>query len=55
MYCSNRIGVGKVVPKLPEGCTSKTVGGVEYHECGGNYYRAAFQENNLVYVTTAPP
>ena len=47
--------VGKVVPKLPEGCTSKTVGGVEYHECGGNYYRAAFQENNLVYVTTAPP
>ncbi len=47
--------VGKVVPKLPEGCTSKTVGGVEYHECGGNYFRAAFQENNLVYVTTAPP
>ena len=47
--------VGTVVPKLPEGCTSKTVGGVEYHECGGNYYRAAFQENNLVYVTTAPP
>ena len=47
--------VGTVVPKLPEGCTSKTVGGVEYHECGGNYFRAAFQENNLVYVTTAPP
>ena len=47
--------VGTVVQKLPDGCTSKTVGGVEYHECGGNYYRAAFQENNLVYVTTAPP
>ena len=47
--------VGTVVPKLPEGCTSKTIGGVEYHECGGNYFRAAFQENNLVYVTTVPP
>ncbi|MEE8573629.1 MAG: hypothetical protein V3T20_10210 [Gemmatimonadota bacterium] len=47
--------VGTVVQKLPDGCTSKTVGGVEYHQCGGNYYRAAFQENNLVYVTTAPP
>jgi len=47
--------VGKVVPKLPEGCASMPVGDVEYHYCGGNYYRAAFQENNLVYVTTAPP
>ncbi len=47
--------VGTVVQKLPEGCTSQASGGVEYHNCGGNYYRAAFQENNLVYVTTAPP
>ena len=46
---------GTVVPKLPEGCTSKPVGGVQYYNCGGNYYRAAFQENTLVYVTTAPP
>ena len=47
--------VGTVVPKLPEGCTSKSVDSVQYYQCGGNYYRAAFQENNLVYVTTAPP
>ncbi len=47
--------VGKVVPKLPAGCASMPVGDVEYHYCGGNYYRAAFQENTLVYVTTAPP
>jgi hypothetical protein len=47
--------VGTVVSKLPEGCTSKPVGGVQYYQCGGNYYRSAFQENTLVYVTTAPP
>lgn len=46
---------GTVVSTLPDGCTSKTVSGVEYHECGANTYRAAFQGNNLVYVTTAPP
>jgi hypothetical protein len=47
--------VGTVVQKLPDGCTSQASGGVEYHNCGGNYYRTAFQGNNLVYVTTAPP
>ncbi len=47
--------VGTVVRKLPEGCASMPVGDVAYHYCGGNYYRAAFQENTLVYVTTAPP
>ncbi len=47
--------VGTVVSKLPDGCTSKPVGGVQYYNCGGNYYRSAFQENTLVYVTTAPP
>ncbi len=46
---------GTVVQKLPDGCTSQASGGVQYYNCGGNYYRAAFQENNLVYVTTAPP
>jgi hypothetical protein len=46
---------GTVVQKLPDGCTSQASGGVEYYNCGGNYYRAAFQDNNLVYVTTAPP
>ena len=29
-------------------------GGVDYYKCGVNYYRAAFQGNNLVYVTTKP-
>jgi hypothetical protein len=47
--------LGSVVATLPAGCTPTPVGGVEYYHCGGNFYRAAFQGNNLVYVTTAQP
>ena len=46
--------LGTVVRTLPAGCPSATVAGVEYYHCGGNYYRAAFEGNNLVYVTTQP-
>ena len=46
--------MGTVVRALPAGCPSATVAGVEYYHCGGNYYRAAFEGNNLVYVTTQP-
>jgi hypothetical protein len=42
--------VGAVVATLPAGCKPETKNGVEYHNCGGVYYRAAFQGNNLVYV-----
>lgn len=41
---------GAVVNALPAGCKPETRGGVEYQNCGGVYYRAAFQGNNLVYV-----
>lgn len=44
--------LGTVVSALPPGCTSTPVGGVEYYYCGGNFYRAVFQGNSLVYVTT---
>jgi hypothetical protein len=27
---------------------------VDYYYCGGNFYRAVFQGNNLVYVTAQP-
>ena len=47
--------LGTIVAALPPGCTSTPVGGVEYYYCGANFYRAAFQGNNLVYVTTAQP
>ena len=46
--------LGTVVSSLPAGCTSTPVGGVNYYYCAGNFYRATFQGNNLVYVTTKP-
>jgi len=46
--------LGTVVQALPSGCTSTPVGGVEYYYCGGNFYRAVFQGNQLVYVTAKP-
>jgi len=42
--------VGAVVNALPAGCKPGTKNGVEVQNCGGVYYRAAFQGNNLVYV-----
>lgn len=42
--------VGAVVNALPAGCKPETRNGVEMQNCGGVYYRAAFQGNNLVYV-----
>jgi hypothetical protein len=42
--------VGTVVNALPAGCKPETRSGVEYQNCGGVYYRSAFQGNNLVYV-----
>lgn len=46
--------LGTVVSALPAGCVATPVGGVEYYYCGGNFYRAAFQGNKLVYVTAKP-
>jgi hypothetical protein len=46
--------IGTVVSTLPAGCTPVAVGNVEYQHCGVDYYRTAFQGNNLVYVTTQP-
>lgn len=46
--------LGTVVPALPAGCSQMSSGGVEYYYCGGNFYRAVFQGNNLVYVTAKP-
>ena len=46
--------LGTVVAALPAGCVSTPVGGVEYYYCGGNFYRAVFQGNQLVYVTAKP-
>jgi hypothetical protein len=46
--------VGTMVPSLPPGCTSTVIGGVNYFQCAGVYYRAGFQGNNVVYIVSAP-
>lgn len=46
--------LGTVVSSLPAGCTSTPVDGVNYYYCSGNFYKAVFQGNNLVYVTAKP-
>ena len=49
-----KLPLGTVVSALPEGCVPTPVGEVEYYYCGGNFYRAVFQGNQLVYVTAQP-
>ena len=51
---SGALPEGTVVKDPPEGCTKQVVNGVEYQFDGTNYYRAAFQGSELVYVTTNP-
>jgi hypothetical protein len=46
--------VGSSVAALPPGCVSAPKGGVQYFNCGGVFYRPAFQSNNLVYVVVQP-
>jgi hypothetical protein len=46
--------IGTIVSTLPAGCVAAPIGGVEYNNCAGVYYRAAFQGNNLVYVVQQP-
>jgi hypothetical protein len=46
--------IGTMVPSLPPGCASTVIGGVSYFQCGGVYYRAGFQGNNIVYIVSAP-
>jgi hypothetical protein len=49
------VPVGTVVMALPPGCVATPIGGVQYYNCApGVYYRAAFQGNNLVYVSAQP-
>jgi hypothetical protein len=46
--------IGTIVSALPSGCSAITMSGVQYNNCGGVYYRSAFQGNNLVYVVSQP-
>ncbi len=46
--------LGTVVPALPAGCSPAPAGGVQYYQCGGNFYQAVFEGSTLKYVTTKP-
>ena len=46
--------LGTMVPNLPPGCQSVVIGGVNYFNCNGVYYRAGFQGNNIVYIVSQP-
>ena len=48
------VPIGTVVQALPPGCVPAPIRGVAYQDCGGTFYRAAFQGNNLVYVVSQP-
>ena len=52
---SPTVPVGTVVQALPAGCTTVAVSGVNYSDCGGVFYKTAFQGNNLVYVVVDKP
>jgi hypothetical protein len=48
------VPVGTIVPALPSGCNSVVIGGANYFNCAGVYYRPGFQGNNIVYIVSAP-
>jgi len=52
---ASAVPVGTVVQQLPAGCVNVTVGNTSYSDCGGVFYRSAFQGNTLVYVVVEKP
>lgn len=52
---ASAVPIGTVVQALPGGCASVVVSGANYSNCGGVFYKAAFQGNNLVYVVVENP
>ena len=51
---SSALPIGTMVPSLPPGCASTVIGGVNYFNCAGVYYRAGFQGNQVVYIVSQP-
>lgn len=49
------VPAGTMVQVLPAGCTSVVKNNVNYFNCGGVFYKSAFQGNNLVYVVVQQP
>src|SRR5215813_11285079 len=51
---ASQLPIGTMVPNLPPGCNSTVIGGVDYFNSGGVFYRAGFQGNNIVYIVSQP-
>jgi hypothetical protein len=52
---SRHVAIGTVVSVLPAGCVATEIGGIQYFRCAsGDFYRAAVQGGNLVYIATTP-
>ncbi len=49
------VPIGTVVETLPGGCKAVTVSNSQYQDCGGSFYKAAFQGNKLIYVVVENP
>ena len=49
------VPIGSVVETLPGGCKAVTVSNSQYQDCGGSFYKAAFQGNKLIYVVVGNP
>ena len=49
------VPVGTVVQALPGGCKAVTVSNSQYHDCGGSFYKAAFQGDKLIYAVVESP
>jgi glucose/arabinose dehydrogenase len=49
------VPIGTVVEALPAGCKAVTVSNNQYQDCGGSFYKAAFQGNKLIYVVVGNP
>jgi hypothetical protein len=47
--------IGATLPSLPAGCGSSTVDNQSYFDCGGNWFRPAMQNGNIVYAVVADP
>jgi len=47
--------VGATLPSLPSGCDSNTVNSQSFFSCGGDWYRPAMQNGNIVYEVVADP
>ena len=55
VQATSGVPIGTVAQALPAGCKAVTVSGVTYQDCGGSFYKTAFQGNNLVYAVVESP